>query len=272
MIFKLKQVMALVRALAAVLAMGLLAPAAAHAGQYLPLTLTDVAAADKAVVANPAPVQLLFEFKTKGAPNPQATAFLSKAVTDYVKATGVFSEVTTGPAEGGAILLITLENVPEDGAFGKGFATGLTFGLAGTTVVDYYICTLEFSPGPGQAKVTKEVRHSIITTVGLAKAPQGVVKAKNLDDAVKTMTRQVVSNGVNDLAKDPGFLGGAATEGLAVESAAPEDSALPAPAPEAAPATGDEPAPAADEEAPAQAGPSEPTSDAEPDAAPAGLA
>lgn len=218
-------VVSLLKRIAVVFAFLLAAPSAAFAGQYLLPTPTDVASADKAVVAAPAPVQLLFQFKTKGALNPQATKYLTEAVTKNVKATGVFSEVTTGPASNGAILSVTIENIPQEGAAGKGFATGLTFGLAGTTVIDYYVCTFEYIPAPGAPKVIKEVKHQIITTIGLTKAPENTIKMKGFEDAIMTVTRHVVANGVNDIAKDPGFV-------VAATAPVPE----PIPAPEAAPA------------------------------------
>lgn len=227
---------------AAMLSILLLAPGAALAASYLPLTPGELKAEDKAVVAAPAPVQLLFQFKTKGAPNPQATKFLAKPVEEHVAKSGIFSQVsTTGPVAGGAVLSITLENIPQEGALEKGFATGLTFGLAGSTVIDYYVLTVEYIPAPGAAKVTKEGKHQIITTIGLTKAPENVVKAKNINEAVLTMTRQIINHGLNDLAKDPGF----------TVAAAPAPAAEPAP----------EPAPVAPAEpSPATAPPTPPTS------------
>jgi hypothetical protein len=50
-----------------------------------------------------------------------------------------------------------------------------------------------------------EPRHSIYTTIGLTEAPPHAVKVANLDEAVFTMVRQVVSHGLNDLAADPAF-------------------------------------------------------------------
>ena len=229
----------LFKRLVVVFAFLLAAPGAAFAGQYLPLSPTDLTAAEKAVVTSPAPVQLLFQFKTKGAPNPQATKFLAAAVTEHVRKSGAFSEVTTGPAPNGAVLSVTIENIPQEGAAGKGFATGLTFGLAGTTVIDYYVCTFEYIAGPDAPKVSKEVKHQIITTLGLTKAPENTVKTKGVNDAVLTMTRHVVTNGVNDVAKDPGFtLAAAPAAPPAVETPAPPVAApadpAPAPAPEPA--------------------------------------
>lgn len=201
----------LLRRVAVVFAILLAAPSVAQAEHFLPKTPTDLTAAEKAVVAKPAPVQLIFQFRTKGAFNPHATQWLGPAVLEHVRNSGAFSEVTTGPAPGGAVLTITLENIPEEGAFRQGFATGATFGFAGNTIIDYYICTLEFSPGPEAGIVTKQVRHQIITNKGIKKQPADTIRTETLDEAVMTMTRHVMTNGVNDIAKDPGFLLAAAS-------------------------------------------------------------
>ncbi|MCE3288270.1 MAG: hypothetical protein K0R83_282 [Caulobacter sp.] len=199
-------VIMLLRRLAVVFAILLAAPSAAQAEHFLPKTPTDLTAAEKAVVARPGPVQLIFQFRTKGSFNPHATQWLGPMVLEHVRNSGAFSEVTTGPAPGGAVLTITLENIPEEGAFRQGFATGATFGLAGNTVIDYYICTVEFSPGPEAGVVTKEVRHQIITNKGIKKQPVDTIRTETTEEAVLTMTRHVVTNGVNDIAKDPGFV------------------------------------------------------------------
>jgi hypothetical protein len=202
----------LIKRLLLVLAVMLAMPSVAFAEHFLPKTPTDLTPEQKAVVAKPAPVQLIFQFRTKGSFNPHATQLFGPAVLEHVRQSGAFSEVTTGPASGGAVLTITLENVPEEGAFRQGFATGLTFGMAGNTVVDYYICTVEYAPGPDAPVVTKQVLHQIITNVGIKKQPENTVRAATTDEAVYMMIRHVVTNGVNDAAKDPGFvLGGVPT-------------------------------------------------------------
>ena len=90
-----------------------------------------------------------------------------------------------------------------DDAFSKGFVTGLTFGLAGSQVSDGYVCTAKFTPASGQA-VTKTARHAIHTTLGAAAAaPGNATKAAGMEDAAYTMQRQVLSQVLNDLSKDP---------------------------------------------------------------------
>jgi hypothetical protein len=174
---------------------------------YVDKGLKDVAPAEYMKPPEPKPVQLLFNFQTKGAANARATKFLSEEVTRTVTASGLFSSVSTDPVSGGALLSITLNNVPiTDNAFAKGFATGLTFGLAGSQVSDGYVCTVDYLPAAGRAQLQKKLRHAIHTTVGAKGAPDNGIKAKNPTEAVTTMARQIVGNGLKDLSLDPQFL------------------------------------------------------------------
>ena len=90
-------------------------------------------------------------------------------------------------------------------AAAKGFATGLTFGLVGSAVTDGYICVVEYVPPGGHAKVSKTTRHAIHTTMGAKGAPENGVKATNIEDAVRTMTRQVVTEALKEVSRDPSF-------------------------------------------------------------------
>jgi hypothetical protein len=152
------------------------------------------------------PVQVLFEFQTKGVANAQATAQLKAGLLSQVKDSGVFSAVSETPVEGGAMLSITLNNVPlTDDVFSKGFMTGLTFGLAGSQVSDGYVCTAKYTGPAGSAPIVKQARHAIHTTMGAAATPGNATKAANITDAVTTMQRQVVSNVLNDVTNDANF-------------------------------------------------------------------
>jgi hypothetical protein len=152
------------------------------------------------------PVQVQFEFQTKDVANARATEFLKTRVTDQVAASGLFSGVSESPAPGGSLLSITLNNVPlTDDAASKGFVTGLTFGAKGSQVSDGYICTVRYSGGMGVEPIVKQARHAIHTTLGSSPAPANAVKAENPQEAVTTMTRQVVSHVLNDLSQDGAF-------------------------------------------------------------------
>lgn len=174
---------------------------------YVDMNMKEVAPANRAAVANPKPVQILFEFQTKGVRNGQATDFVRKQVLETVRGSGAFTDVSDGPVANGAILNIVLNNVPlTDDAYAKGFTTGLTFGLVGTTVGDGYICTADYISAPGAAKITKTNRDAIYTSLGNSSGPPpNVQKMKSVDDAVHLMVRKTVGNAVNDIARDPAF-------------------------------------------------------------------
>jgi hypothetical protein len=175
------------------------------ATMYVDNGLKDVSATEYQHPKAAQPAQLLFAFQTKGAANARATAALKEQVLETVKATQLFSNVSTDPVPGGALLSVTINNVPvTEDAFAKGFATGLTFGLAGNVVTDGYVCTVDYS-ATGGPKITKSTRHAIHTTVGAKGAPPNATKAKSPDEAVKTMTRQIVGNALKDLSADPQF-------------------------------------------------------------------
>lgn len=173
---------------------------------YVDTALKDVKPEQIKKAANPQPVQLLFEFQTKNATNARATELLKKRVADLAQNSGLFSQVSDAPVANGAILNIVINNVPlTDNAFGKGFATGLTFGLAGNTVTDGYVCNVDYIAGNGQPKISKSVRHAIHTVMGAQGAPAGAEKSEGIEDAVNKMLRQIVNYGLNEVATDPSF-------------------------------------------------------------------
>jgi hypothetical protein len=150
--------------------------------------------------------QILFEFQTKGAKNDRATTFLKERVVSQVKASGLFSNVSESAVPSGAVISIVLNNVPlTDNALGKGFVTGLTFGLAGSQVSDGYICSAKYLPPNGGAAINAEARHAIHTTIGASSAPPNAVKAASPDEAVFAMAKQIVSNVLFNLSADIAF-------------------------------------------------------------------
>lgn len=202
----------------------------ASAAIYVGSDTTDVKPGDRAVIAHPQPVQLLFQFETKGAPNARATKYVMQQVIDAVKNSGVFSDVSDGPTANGAILNIVIDNVvtPKElqKAEAKGFATGATLFLAGSNVQDNYVCTVDYVSGPNASKITRTAHHSLIVQMGLINsAPANAVKASSYKDGVATMVRQIVSNPLNDVAKDPAFLSVPTT----AVAPAPEPVSTPAP-------------------------------------------
>lgn len=176
------------------------------ASVYVDGSVKEVPAAQMSKPAKAVPVQVFFEFQTKGVANAQATSLLKAKVLEQITQSGLFASLVEQPVAGSGQLSITLNNVPlSDDAFSKGFVTGLTFGLAGSQVSDGYVCTARYMPGNGAPAVTKSARHAIHTTVGNAAAPGNATKAASMEEAAYTMTRQVLSQVLNDLSKDASF-------------------------------------------------------------------
>jgi hypothetical protein len=175
---------------------------------YVDNTLGDTPASAYHRPATPKPVQVLFVFKTKDTDNARATAALRKDVMDTVQESGLFSAIGPDPVVGGALLSITVNNVPitsEHEAAAKGFATGLTLGLAGSEVTDGYVCTVEYLPASGASKITVTEHHAIHTTIGAHSAPTNSTRAPNMKAGVKIMLHQIVAAGLKDISHDPAF-------------------------------------------------------------------
>lgn len=153
------------------------------------------------------PVQLLFDFKTKGVENPKATDVLKARVADQVAKSGLFGAISEAPVQGGALLTITVDHVAVDGSdgMGKAFASGLTFGLVGTAVTDGYIADGNYVAPGASTPIVKEVRHAIHTMIGNHEPPPGAVASPSLEEAATTMLHQVVSHLLNDISHDPAF-------------------------------------------------------------------
>ena len=187
----------------ALCALSLLSGCATH---YVDPALKDLTLQETYRANNPKPVQMLFEFQTKGATNAAATKTLLPRVTETVQNSQLFSKIDTAPVEGGAVLNVVVNNVVlTDNAFSKGFMSGLTLGAVGSTVTDGYICTVDYLPGGNAPKITRTARHAIHTAMGSAGVPAGVAKADSIQAAVETMLRQIVSHALNDVAADPSF-------------------------------------------------------------------
>ncbi len=138
----------------------------------------------------------------------KAQNFLRERIVTDVKASGLFSDVTDAPTTDGAVLSVVLNNVADlKRAESDGVKTGLTLGLAASTVTDGYVCNITYLGGGASAvKVTKTTQQFIYTTVGLfGSDPPNATKMKSLDEAIYTMTDQVLAHTLNDLAADSTF-------------------------------------------------------------------
>lgn len=187
-------------AAAALLLSGCIAPR-----MFVDPALGDVPASERVAAADPRPVQFVFEFRTKGAANARATNQLRAQITETVRASGLFSEVSNAPVPNGAMLAVTIDNVPQEDAAARGFGTGLTFGLAGTTVTDFYEANARYVPSAGASELRTQVRHAIHTQIGATEAPANMVQAASPQEAVNTTMRQILERLLYNLAKEPDF-------------------------------------------------------------------
>ena len=173
---------------------------------YVDTATKEVPVAELRKPAQAKPVALSFEFQTNSAPNARATDFFKDGILAQVKESGLFSEVQPAVSPETAMLSISLNNVPiTKDAAAQGFVTGLTFGLAGSAVTDGYICQVSYLAPGKTAAVIATARHAIHTTIGNASAPAHAVKAASPEEAMRTMSRQVLSNALRDLSVNPAF-------------------------------------------------------------------
>ena len=150
---------------------------------------------------SPRPVVVTAIFQTNGKPKKQLHTLVRKKVTKVLAATRIFTEAANAQTNQAGRLEITVNNVGDiGGAVGKGVGTGLTFGLAGSAVVDGYEMTAIYTP-VGGSPVTKTYKHAIHSTVGLHSAPKGMEPVP-IADAFDQVVEDMLLNFLRDLQKD----------------------------------------------------------------------
>jgi hypothetical protein len=79
----------------------------------------------------------------------------------------------------------------------KGFGTGLTFGLVGSTVTDYYEMTVTFTAN-GQTITKSGYRGALHTTIGNTEGPPGL-QALETRAAFNQVVEQMLLNALVDI-------------------------------------------------------------------------
>ncbi len=168
-------------------------------------------------LARPAPPYTLsvkVEFQRNGVAKPAADPQVRADIERSLRASGVAVPYDgKTPAEGE--LSFVLNNVADTGAAaGKGFGTGLTFGLAGSHVTDGYEMTVRLTQG---STITERAySHAILSTIGKASGPPGLTPV-SLGAAFNQVVDDLVLNALKDL-QAAGML---PTTRAAAKSAAP---------------------------------------------------
>lgn len=172
---------------------------------YVDPALPHVAKADIVAPTTPRPVQVAFEFRTKGSANAAGTAELQPRVVAVAAESGLFSAVSreaAGPDAG--LLTVVINNVAAEGenAAADGFGTGLTLGAVGSMVTDGYVATVTYSRGGKTTSV--DVHHALHTTIGNHAGPAGLTAMPPVE-AVNQVIDQIVWNGLDQLADKRAF-------------------------------------------------------------------
>lgn len=118
---------------------------------------------------SPVPVRVEYTFLTNDSPSPRATQILEKKANRVLESTKVFRPDPNAKAT----LKIQMANIADMGkAFTKGFGTGLTFGLVGSSVVDRYVMKVEFRSA--DEVFDRSYDHALHSTIGIKSAPKGM--------------------------------------------------------------------------------------------------
>ena len=121
--------------------------------------------------ATPLKLTLVTEFQRNGERLPRVDATLRDNTERILRASGVIIP-TTDAAEGQ--VRVVVNNVADRGAAAaKGFGTGLTFGLVGSTVMDAYELTFVVNAN-GKTYSSVVIKHQIFTAIGNTSTPDGV--------------------------------------------------------------------------------------------------
>ncbi len=119
--------------------------------------------------AQPVPVQVNVHFERNGEAYPSADPQLRTIVERALRATAVF--IPKSDTSGIAVIKVVASNIGDVGAArAKGFGTGLTFGVVGSTVNDKYEFTCSYQDVSGK-QYSNSYHHALYTTIGKACAP-----------------------------------------------------------------------------------------------------
>lgn len=142
------------------------------------------------------------QFQRNGKVFDKAHTELENHVLRSLRSTGIINPVT---ADSGLSIRVVVNNVANMGsAATKGVGTGLTLGLAGSVVTDYYEISIEFSDGQG-GTIRNDYKHALHTTIGNKKAPIEGVAPTSPADGFGTIVEQTILNFVKDM-QDSGLL------------------------------------------------------------------
>lgn len=143
----------------------------------------------------PYKLKIVVEFQRNGKHLPQVDNELMGHVESVIRGSGFAVPASDGTA---GDLKVVVNNVADIGkATAKGFGTGLTLGLVGSTLTDNYEMEATLSI---KGKVIKrtDYKHAIHTTVGRTSGPEGL-EPMTTSAAFGKVVEQLLLNFLNDV-------------------------------------------------------------------------
>lgn len=168
---------------------------------YLDPSKPQVTYSDIVRTKEPLPLKLTTVFLRNGEPFPKANSILLDNSSRILRATGLIDP--DGPNSVGSVL-ITVNNIADTAAAaGKGFGTGLTFGLVGSTVQDNYELSLEINANEKSAK-KYGIQNGIATAIGNTSIPAGV-EPLTTSVAFQKVLEQMILQALKEIQHDTNF-------------------------------------------------------------------
>lgn len=145
--------------------------------------------------AEPLKLKLNVQFQRNGQPFPRADSTLRDKTERILGATGV---IVPSKEQADGSISVVVNNIADVGAAAaKGFGTGLTFGLAGSTVMDAYEMNISITVN-GKTVQRSAIKHALFTAIGNVNLPPGVEVAAP-DVAFERVLEQMLLRALQDM-------------------------------------------------------------------------
>jgi hypothetical protein len=138
---------------------------------YLDPSVPKISAAELARRAEPLKLKLTVEFQRNGEHYPRVDSLLADSVQRILRSTGLIVPADSDSA--GSIRIVVNNSGDLSDARAKGIKTGLTLGLAGSTVMDVYEMTVSITAN-GKTVTRTAIKHALYTAIGNTTLPSGV--------------------------------------------------------------------------------------------------
>ncbi len=173
---------------------------AAATKSYVDPSYARVKYSDIVKPAQPYKLKINVEFQRNGSHLPRADGILMQQVVRVLQASGFAVPAANGEPASGEISIIVNNIADLAEARRKGFATGSTIFLKGSTVTDNY--EMQATATIAGKKFAKSgYQHAIHSIIGHAKGPEDL-PSMTTDEAFAKIVEDIVLNFLGDLQKD----------------------------------------------------------------------